>query len=51
MGLFFVALGPNVVVEWLTFLLHIWEVLARRLAILTEVFCGFFSVPPKQMPG
>jgi hypothetical protein len=35
----------NITVEWLTLLLHIWEVLdsisAQKLAILTEVFHGF----------
>jgi hypothetical protein len=42
---------PNVVVEWLTLLLRIRKVpgsnLARRPAILTEVFRGFPQSPGK----
>jgi hypothetical protein len=37
--------GPNVVIEWLTLLLHIWyvrvQISAWRPAILTEGFSGF----------
>jgi hypothetical protein len=33
--------GPNVVVEWLTPLLHIREILVQISAIVTEGFHGF----------
>jgi hypothetical protein len=40
----------NIVVWWLSLLLHIWEVLGLRPAILNEIFHGFLSFT-RQMLG